>query len=211
MRRLLALLLFCLSARAGAEQVVETFSTKLKYVSGTAVWNQVLGLVHPTLRVVGYTGGSPTPIDLNLGDGSDGEFVQSRYAEFSQNGDVSGNKIRLDLSAYPELNVTNFVLEDGWVLEPVGNAPLIIRSLSDVKIRGEIWCQGHDATVSTVAVGGSGGAGRCGGAAGGNGGDAGQGGRCGDRAGGWRRLPLPEGVTGFQAGYRAWNSGQCSR
>lgn len=195
MRWLAGLLLFA-SVRLGAAEVAETFSTKLKFANGTAIWNSTLGVVHPTLRVVNYTAGSPAPIALDVGDGSDGAFIPSRYSEFSQNGDVSGNKIRLDLSAHPQLKVTEFLLEDGWVLEPVGNASLIIRSLSTVKIRGEIWCHGQDATVSTVAVGGTGGAGRCGGATGGNGGDAGQDGA----DGGDSTAPVTGGLGGNYTG-----------
>lgn len=172
MRTLLGLFLF-MTELSLAATVSEDFSTRNQRASGTAVWNQALGTVHPTLRVTNYTAGSPPPVLMNVGDGSDGAFVESRYAEFSKNGDISGNKIRLDLSSPRELNVTEFYLAEGWVLEPEGDNPLVIRSLSTVKILGEIWCHGGSGSASSGAFGGAGGQGRCGGADGGKGGDAG--------------------------------------
>lgn len=169
----LGVILIFIARIAVAESVTEEFTSRTHLASATAVWNQALGTVHPTLRVTNYTAASPPPVDMSVGDGSDGAFVESRYSEFSMNGDVSGNVIRLDLSTHSELKVTEFYLAEGWVLEPVGSQPLIIRSLSTVKILGEIWCHGHDGSASSGASGGAGGAGRCGGAAGGAGGDTG--------------------------------------
>lgn len=156
-----------------AAQVSEAFSSRAQMVSATAIWNQALGVVHPTLKVTGYTGGATPDVAVNVGDGSHGAFVQSRYTSFSVNGDTTGNIIQLDTTVYPELKVTEFVLESGWTLVPVGGNPLVIRSLSDVKIRGEIWCHGQDGSASSGATGGAGGSGRCGGAAGGAGGNTG--------------------------------------
>lgn len=164
--------LLLIGLHAHAAQLAETFSTTTQKSAGTAIWNTALGAIHPSLYVTGYTGGVTPNVAMNIGDGRDGAFVRSRYAEFSQNGDLSGNIIRLSSS---ELNVTYFELEDGWFLEPVNNTALTIRSLTDVKIIGQIWCHGRNGSPDDGAGGGgAGGAGRCGGAAGGDGGDTGQ-------------------------------------
>ncbi len=158
------------ASTARADQFVETFSSRAQFDSGTAIWNQALGALHPSLHVVNYEAGSPPPIDIDVGDGSDGDFDVATYASFSQNGDLSGNIIRLDTSVHPALNVTNFHLAAGWVLQPVGPNPLIIRSLSDIKIEGDIQCQGGDGGDAAGGTAGAGGQGRCGGANGGGGG-----------------------------------------
>jgi hypothetical protein len=213
-------------AQAEAAQVAETFSTRGKYVAGgTAVWNQALGVVHPKLLVTGYTGGVTPDVAVDVGDGSDGAFVETRYGEFSQNGDLSGNIIRFDTTGGRELKVTEFVLEDGWFLIPVGGEELVIRSLSDVKIRGQIWCHGQNGAANSGVTGGAGGPGRCGGSAGGagggapgtvggNGGDsaspvtggmggfgnAGGAGGDGGGGGGWSLVTAPDAGTGFTGG-----------
>ncbi len=166
MTSLFALLI---SISAHGAEVSETFSTRAGYASGTAVWNQALGMVHPSLQVMNYKAGF-TPLPFDVGDGSHGAFDVSTYANFSVGGDVSGNIIRLDLSAYPILKVTNFHLAAGWTIEPIGDQPLIIHSLTDVTIEGDILCQGADGTNAVGATPGTGGQGRCGGADGGNGG-----------------------------------------
>jgi hypothetical protein len=170
--------LFPLHLLAG--EVSETFSSRLQYESGTAVWNQALGKIHPSLQVINYTGGGAfTPRPFSVGDGSDGPFEVTTYSKFSLNGDISGNKIRLDTNRYPVLKVTSFHLAPGWVLEPTGNVPLVIYSLTDVRIEGEIWCQGRDGGNAVGATPGSGGLPRCGGTAGGDGGAVGQNGTSG--------------------------------
>lgn len=171
---LIGVLLFTGAARAQA--IVEDFSDRSHFAGGTAVWNQALGKIHPTLRVMNYETGF-TPLDVSVGDGSNGPFDLSTYASFSQGGDVSGNIIRLDTTVHPVLNVTHFSLEPGWIIQPVnGSSQIIIESLSYVNIQGEIWCQGDDGGAASGATGGGGGAGRCGGTNGGSGGDLGFGG-----------------------------------
>ncbi|MGE4133355.1 MAG: hypothetical protein AB7F86_17055 [Bdellovibrionales bacterium] len=172
MKTLGFILVFLVSNGAFAREVREEFNTRTQLSTATAVWNQALGKVHPTPEVISFKAGY-SPKSLDVGDGSHGSFNSSRYAEFSQNGDISGNKIRLDTSVYPELKVTDFTLDEGWTLEPVGSAPLIIRSLTTVVIKGEIHCEGVAGSDASGSTGGSGGAGRCGGAAGGTGGDTG--------------------------------------
>ncbi len=151
----LLLILAACGFSASAAVVTEEFDTRVRLGSGTAIWNQALGAVHPTLEAINFLGVAVHP--LILGDGSHGAFIPSRYAEFDDDGDVSSFVIELNTDDFPELHVTEFLLEDGWRLEPIGGDPLIIRSLSDVIIRGEIWCQGFS------AVGAVGGEGRCGG------------------------------------------------
>jgi hypothetical protein len=164
----LGLLLFCFlsSYSAQATEISETFFSRAAFDSGTAIWNQALGRLHSTLRVMNYKVGF-TPLDFSVGDGSDGDFDVSTYANF---GTVSGSTLRLDTDAHPILNVTNFHLAAGWTLQPVGSNPLIIRSLSDVTIEGNISCQGDNGADSMGTIPGAGGAGRCGGQDGGNGG-----------------------------------------
>lgn len=165
-RAFLVFFLFPLSVFA--DQVVETFSTRDNLSAENAVWNQALGQVHPTLQAVSYGGGPAIP--FSVGDGSHGAFELSRYAEFSLNGDISGNTIRLDQTRFPILKVTSFHLASGWKLEPAHDLPLVIYSLSTVSIEGEIWCHGDSGTNAVGATPGTGGQGRCGGGDGGNGG-----------------------------------------
>lgn len=149
-----------------AASVQETFSTTEKKESATAVWNQTMGIVHPALLVTGMDNGTPQPdITFDVGDGRHGIFDSSTYANFSINGNLAFNTIRIDTSVYPILQVTDFVLDNGWTLEPVGTAPLIIYSQKDIIINGTIQCSGNIGTS-----GGPGGDGRCGGANGGAGG-----------------------------------------
>ncbi len=160
-------LIFSLPVFAG--EVSENFSSRQNMASEQAVWNQGLGKIHPSLQAVNYKPGA-TAKAFSVGDGSHGAFGPTTYSQFSVNGDVSGNKIRFDLSRFPVLQVTSFYLAAGWVLEPVGNSPLIIYSQSDVRIEGEIWCHGENGGNAVGAVAGSGGSSRCGGKPGGNGG-----------------------------------------
>jgi hypothetical protein len=135
------------------------------------VWNQVLGVVHPTLQVTQFMAGF-TPLDISVGDGSDGPFDHTTYAQFSAGGDISGNIIRLDTSAHPILQVTQFTLDAGWTLQPTGGNPLVIESLSTVTVLGTIDCQGGNGTAAAGGTNGTGGVGRCGGKNGGDGGPA---------------------------------------
>ena len=162
-------ILILVNHMALAAEVSETFSSRARLVAGsaTAIWNQALGKVHPTLQLENYKAGYTTPYLMDVGDGSDGAFNLSTYASFSQNGDISGNKIRLDRT---EIEVTEFVLEAGWTIEPVVSSSITIRSLSSVKIYGTIDCSGRDGSNGSGATPGQGGSGRCGGANGGAGG-----------------------------------------
>src|SRR5665213_209398 len=123
----LLFLAFSFSAASQATVISETFDSRADLASGTAVWNQALGMVHPTLQVMNYKA-SFTPKVISVGDGSDGPFDNTTYASFSAGGDVSGNIIRIDTTIHPVLQVTHFILDAGWAIEPVGNQPLIIES-----------------------------------------------------------------------------------
>ncbi len=214
MKLLVGLALLLTLTQAHAATITEDFTSRARHGGGTAIWNHSLGVVHPTMSVRDYTGGGPfDPRDVDPGDGSDGAFVPSRYAEFSQGGDLSGNIIRLNKS---ELKVTEFLLEEGWILEPVNNDHLIIRSLGSVTIRGEIWCHGRDGGDAVGGQGGAGGEPRCGGARGGNGGDTGANGEDGDDisapdvTGGLGGANNGGGAGGGGGGGGAWNDASLS-
>ncbi len=136
--------------------------------TSTLVVNKEQGALHSTLRVRNYN--NPNIYEMNVGDGRHGPFNSSTYANFSVNGDVTGNRILIDVNEYPALQVTDFQLDAGWTLEVTGGGPLIIYSLKDVKIAGEIWCHGDDGESAVGATPGAGGQGRCGGGDGGDGG-----------------------------------------
>ncbi|MCB0377914.1 MAG: hypothetical protein KDD33_05420 [Bdellovibrionales bacterium] len=152
-----------------AAQVSEDFSTRSRYASGTAVWNQALGVVHPTLHTINYKGGF-TPIPVDVGNGQHGSFELATYLSFDHDADTTGNIISLDTSTFPILQVTSFKLDAGWTLRPIGNNPLIIYSLSDVVIEGTIDCSGGNGGNAIGAAPGSGGVALCGGGHGGSGG-----------------------------------------
>ena len=82
--KLFALTLLLLGSTSQASVISENFNTRTNYSSGTAVWNQALGKVHPSLHVTNYNGG-PTLYPYTVGDGSMGAFEPSTYANFSPN------------------------------------------------------------------------------------------------------------------------------
>ncbi len=152
-----------------AAEYTESFTDRSVIDSTELVFNQFLGALHPQLQVMNFKPGF-VPLLVEVGEGRDGSFDPSTYALFSMNGDLSGQIIRLDTERFEELQVTNFILAQGWILELVGIKPLIIKSLSDVIIEGEILCSGQngqDAINNTLGLGGEG---RCGGQSGGDGG-----------------------------------------
>lgn len=162
-------ILFLYSKSIQAAQISEDFSNKNHYGSGTLIHNTSLGALHPPLQVVDYKVGF-TPILLEVGDAQHGSFEESTYQNFSRGGDISGQIIRFDLQRFPILKVSRFHLATGWVLQPVGNSPLIIQSQTDVIIEGSIDCRGQNGGDAIGVTPGSGGEGRCGGSQGGEGG-----------------------------------------
>ncbi len=169
LKHLISVCMFFFSYSIRAAEYTETFNDRSVIESGDLIFNQALGSLHPQLFVMNFKIGFD-PLEVLVGDGSDGVFDTTTYARFSQNGDLSGNIIRLDTNEFPELNVTRFFLAKDWILEPVGSAPLIIKSLTDVIIEGEILCNGLNGEDAVNATIGNGGQGRCGGFRGGNGG-----------------------------------------
>ncbi len=173
-----------------AADVTFDFSDDSRIESSSLVVNTALGVLHSTLVVKNYN--NPNEFDMPVGDGRHGPFNATTYQNFSVNGDVTGNRILIDVDEYPILQVTDFDLQQGWRIEVAGDGPLIIYSLKDVKIAGEIWCHGEDGTNAVGATPGMGGIGRCGGGNGGDGGAPSQDGTDGENTDAL--------VTGGQAG-----------
>ena len=170
---LLRLFLFCgIFGVSGTSALAVTLTESIDTVTyrdstSTAVWNSVLGYIHPPLQAVSYSTTASAQTNLNVGDGSHGSFDSSTYANF---GTVAGSVITIDTNQWPELKVTQFVLASGSTLRGSGPNPLIIRSLSDVLIYGTIDCRGGAGSDSLSAGTPTGGSGRCGGSDGGEGG-----------------------------------------
>lgn len=164
---------------ANAAELSEDFSSRLQRSSGSLVWNQKTGQIHPPLEIQEYTlnAGPLLYRDILVGDGSDGPFNSSTYSNF---GTLVGNNLYINIGSGDELNVTEFTLDAGVHLYPVGNGSLIIRSLGDVTINGVIHCEGEDGDDNSVASP-QGGQGRCGGGNGGSGGAVGLDGEPGTR------------------------------
>ncbi len=172
----------CFAPDVGASSLQRSIAINLGEREGlietetSLVWNQALGILHPPLEVTGIQQDIMDPAEtrsFDLGSGSHGAFVPSRYQEFSDGGDLSGNIIRLNTADFPELLVTEFFLQEGWTLEPLGSEPLIIRSLSSIVVEGVIHCvgePGQDQDASSPQQVALGGRGRCGGGQGGSGG-----------------------------------------
>ncbi len=133
--------------------LAQTVAAKM-YIVGTAVGAGVPATESPRL--------------IDLGDGSDGEFNTSTYANF---GTVSSGLIILNTDTKSVYNFTNFILASGYVIQPIGSRPLIIKSLQDVIIAANagIRCSGYAGADTNMVTNTAGGEGRCGGARGGNG------------------------------------------
>ena len=134
------LMIFCLPAWP---KTWEVSLTQVKE-SATGVVNLYEGRFHPPLQIRGLMVNSinynrPIP----LGSGRHGAFTPERYSLFSENGDLSGQIIRLSLEKFPTLEVTDFHLGAGWTLEPVGEGALQIYSHGNVLIEGLINCSGE--------------------------------------------------------------------
>lgn len=162
------------ASQAWGLEVAEDFSSRTYRSEGDLVWNTAVGFAHPPFEIKDYVdniGNVTASRGFTIGTGADGVFGPETYHLFSEGGDVSGNIIRLNTDRYPELNVESFLLEENWILRPVeGSEPLIIRSLGEVVIKGQIDCSGEDGIAhqnfTQVARGGRG---RCGGGHGGDG------------------------------------------
>lgn len=158
-----------------AVTLTDDFSQNTFNLTGTAVVNLSTGKLHPNLQVYQWQStAGPSKFDTNIdvGTGRHGSFRLATYQSFSVGGDVSGNIIRIDTDTNSDLNFTDFTLDAGWSIIPVGTQALVIRSQSDISIHGSILCNGASgqaAVVDPTQVR-SGGSGACGGGNGGNGG-----------------------------------------
>lgn len=167
------LFLFTLvSLKSQANVIVENFTSQQQKNSSTAIWNQALGVIHPTLLVKDFQApaGPVTSLAFDVGDGIDGAFDSTTYSNF---GSVAGFLITIDALVHPVLNVTKFQLDTGYTLKTI-NGPLVIHSLSSVIIDGVIDCNGQDGFPAVAAIGGNPGLGKCAGLNGGRGGNASQ-------------------------------------
>lgn len=167
--------LLVLALPAQGNQVTESFDSRTTMESSTALWNQGLGKLTPTMNLTGWdagTGANTSAVDF--GDGSHGEFNSSTWANFGSV-DTTGKIIYLNTDTYSTFKFTKFTLDAPWKIQPVGSNPLKIYVLGNMIVSGNISCTGRDGNASTgsgaSAVAGAGGLGRCGGARGGNGAD----------------------------------------
>lgn len=158
-----------------AQDLSVNLNSRAFYSSGTALWNQVAGVIQPTIIVKDWSdlnaGGGNQTTTIDVGDGSDGEFTSSTWAQFGSV-DSTNKIIHFDNSAHPILQATRFTLDDGWTLIPTAAAPLKIYVLGDANVGGIIDCNGDDGGSVTTTPGsaGLGGSGHCGGGNGGSGG-----------------------------------------
>jgi hypothetical protein len=170
--------LFSASQISLAGQVLENFTTTTfkDKAATTAIWNTVLGKIHPPL-VVDYTTGGADVEDqvVDVGDGSDGDFNLSTFARFSVGGVTTNNIITLDTDLHPYFQFTNFILPSGWSIQGTGSNPLWFKVQGSFTNNGTIDCSGAAGSVITTDIShtSSGGAGRCGGSSGGSGGATG--------------------------------------
>ncbi len=170
-----SLLIFLPVGSASASQIVENFSTSTysDKANSTGVWNTSLKMIHPQMAVSTTTAiySEFSPI-TDVGDGSDGSFDVSTYANFSIGGSTAGNTIIIDTSVHPVLKFTSFNLAPGWVIKGQGANPLWFKVLGTFTNSGTIDCSGGNGsgTTPTTANSPSGGSGKCGGGNGGAGG-----------------------------------------
>ncbi|MFK8137115.1 MAG: hypothetical protein AB8E15_02030 [Bdellovibrionales bacterium] len=167
-----AILLFSLSLQAGS--LTESFSDSSGAESNSFILNLSSQKLTSNMAIRGWRvnfGDVDSFTAISYGDGSDGVFDSTTYANFSQNGDTSGNIITIDTDVYTELQFTSFQLDSGWTIQPTGSGDLVIRSQSTVTIEGAINCSGENGsdgnTEESILV--SGGSTRCGGGSGGDG------------------------------------------
>lgn len=164
-----ALLLW--QSHAQAITVSESFTSFAHRDSaGGMVWNIGLGTLHPPVRVDDWDDGlGAQDTNFDAGDGRHGAFIPSRYAQFDNDGVVTGGVIEINTNTYSNLQFTVFNLASGYTIRPVGSAPLVIRVLSTVQIDGQINCSGENGASATNDVNAvrAGGSAHCGGGAGG--------------------------------------------
>jgi hypothetical protein len=178
---LVLLLVIVIHGTAYPRQLGLDFVDSDRIESHTLVINRALGVLHPTLIAVGFGDGTGQA-HFSVGDGLMGSFTPERYSQFASLIDENSKYLEIDTDQYPELDVTEFLLDEGWRLRPVGSRPLIIKSLSTIIINGFIDCSGESGQEGGAGIAGAGGTGHCGGGDGGRGGNIGQSGENGDSA-----------------------------
>lgn len=160
------------SLAAFGDSIVEEFDTITNKDTSTAVWNQELGVIHPTLYIefIINNGDPISTLPINIGDGRHGAFDSSVISSFQSFASIVSNDITINNLAadYAELNFTSFKLDSSYTLTRNDGLPIIIRSLTTVDINGKINCNGNNGIADNL--GGAGGTGRCGGKNGGAGG-----------------------------------------
>ncbi|MCB0392362.1 MAG: hypothetical protein KDD58_13800 [Bdellovibrionales bacterium] len=168
-------LIFIFYHFVGAVEISETFdTTATRGEISELIWNTLSGDLEPPIHIFNFNNGSGLESkNIDPGDGRHGVFDISTYANFSENGDVSSNVIRINTDQYPILYFKSFDLQATWRIRPTGTQPLVIKVLGDMQIDGEIDCSGEDgegisATLTDLPLGGTG---VCGGGKGGNGGN----------------------------------------
>lgn len=180
--------LFCLQAKAVV--LTENFTTTAKKDTATAIWNFELGYIHPNLKVYSFQPPAQ-PVSSSIFSVSDGSHASFDVSTYSSFGSVVANHITVDANTFPILKVSRFHLDSAYTLSSI-NGPLVIHSLSTVRIDGVIQCFGENGQAATGATGGAGGSGRCGGSSGGTGGNSAGSGNAG--------LPFAGTVTGGGGG-----------
>ena len=158
---------------ARAETISVSLGDSSLIESSSAVINTALKHAHPPLQVEDWdSGGGPQTTPLVFGSGIHGPFNTSTYLKFHEGPYNNDGIIRIDTDRFPVLDVTEFRLDAGWEIRPIGSNPLVIRSLSNVEVHGVINCSGGDGEPLSLdlTTNPQGGVGRCGGSDGGRGG-----------------------------------------
>lgn len=161
-----------------AETLTISLVNSEKIESSDAVMNSELGFVHPHLKADDWNdglGNGPTRA-FSVGDGRHGSFVQaSDYLRFHDGAYLNDKVIRINTDTYPDLQFARVQILSGWKIRPFGSKPLVIRSLSTIRIESlaEIDCSGGDGEgLKAIGQVAGGGIGRCGGSNGGSGGSS---------------------------------------
>jgi hypothetical protein len=185
--RLSFLFLIYFSISVQAQNLVESFDARTNEGSGSLIWNQALGRLHPPLRIFNWNDGANKSTPFSPGDGRHGSFnSEADFRRYSVGGDISSQIIRLDTDTYDDLQFTVVNLPSPWIINVVGSKPLRMRSLSTITISGTINCSGESGQSATANPLDTrqGGSGRCGGGSGGQTGAAGTSGATGYVTGG---------------------------
>ena len=123
------------SAPLLAAQVTLDLAAQYADSSSTGVWNRVTQSLHVPFAVTGL---ESTP--YSIGNGEDGVFDNTTYANFDALSGAIAMTVTLDTSR--TYNFTNFTLPAGVTLKAQGTAPLDIRVQGNAVIDGTIDLKG---------------------------------------------------------------------